>query len=31
VSKAHRYDPDLNPTYYNFAHRDFARASAQAA
>jgi transposase len=19
VAKAHRYDPDLNPTYYNFA------------
>jgi transposase len=19
VTKAHRYDPDLNPTYYNFA------------
>ena len=25
VSKAHRYDPDLNPTYYNFAqHCGFA-------
>jgi transposase len=25
VSKAHRYDPDLNPTYYNFAqHSGFA-------
>ena len=35
VTKAHRYDPDLNPTYYNFAlalrlrHR--ARAAVQAA
>ena len=25
MSKAHRYDPDLNPTYYNFAqHSGFA-------